>query len=256
MKYSVSIHAAIPGGDLTTVEKIGKAAALGYSAFEMWAWWNEDLESVRHAAEAGGMAVGSICTKFVSLVDPALRSDYITGLRESVEAAGQLGCRYLISQTGNVREGVSRASQAASLVEGLRQAAPILEAAGVTLVVEPLNTRVDHPGYFLEKSEEAAELIRAVGSSHVKLLYDVYHQQISEGDLIPTIRRNMDVIDYFHIADHPGRHEIGTGEINYVNVLRAIKETGYDGFVGLEYFPAVDAEQALRNFMAEFGPLA
>lgn len=253
MIFSVSIHAVLRGGELSTADKVRRAAALGYKACEFWGWWGEDLAAIRQAADESGVAIGSICTKFVSLVDPAVRDEYLAGLAESIDAARQLGCRYLISQTGNERPGVSREEQSASLVEGLKAAAPLLEAAGITLVVEPLNTRVDHPGYFLKEADEAAALIRAVGSPNVKLLYDVYHQQITEGDLIPTIRRHMDVIAYFHIADHPGRHEIGTGEINYANVLRAIADTGYDGYIGLEYFPASDAEETLRRFLAEYG---
>ncbi|WP_274649296.1 hydroxypyruvate isomerase family protein [Paenibacillus humicola] len=256
MKFSVSIPAVMRGDKLTTADKIRRAGAIGYRAYEMWGWWDEDLDAVRQAADEYGMEAGSICTRFVPLVDPSRRTEYIAGLKESVEAAKRLGCRYLISQAGNALEGASHESQAASLVEGLRLSAPILEQSDITLVLEPLNTRVDHPGYFLEKAEEGAWLVRAVGSRSVKLLYDVYHQQITEGNLIPTIKSNMDVIDYFHIADHPGRHEIGTGEIHYANVLRAVKSTGYDGFVGLEYFPSADAEETLRRFLEEFGHLA
>lgn len=255
MIYSVSIHAVLRGGELSTADKVRRAAAIGYKACEFWGWWGEDLAAIRQAADETGVAIGSICTKFVSLVDPALRDEYLAGLAESIAAAQQLGCRHLISQTGNDRPGISRAEQSASLVDGLKAAAPLLEAAGVTLVVEPLNTRVDHPGYFLREADEAAELIRAVGSPNVKLLYDVYHQQITEGDLIPTIRRNIDVIAYYHIADHPGRHEIGTGEINYANVLRAIAKTGYKGYVGLEYFPSADSEDTLRSFLADYGAI-
>ncbi|REE57443.1 hydroxypyruvate isomerase [Paenibacillus taihuensis] len=176
-------------------------------------------------------------------------------MEDEVAAAGRLDCRYLISQTGNALPGVSREEQAATLIEGLKAAAPLLEEAGVTLVVEPLNTLVDHPGYFLD-ADEAAALIREVGSPNVKLLYDVYHQQVTEGDLIRTIRRNSGEIGYFHVADHPGRGELGTGEIHFANVLKAIKETGVDGFVGLEYFPRIDGERSLVDFMKEFGGIA
>lgn len=253
MKFSVSIHAVLGKSELSTAEKIEKAAALGFPAIEFWKWWEEELDEVAQAARSNGIEIASICTRFVSLVDPAQRQAYIEGLKESIEAAQRLGCRYLISQTGDELDGVERGAQAASLVAGLKLAAPLLEAAGVTLVVEPLNTRVDHPGYFLQTSEEAAGLIAEVDSPNVKLLYDVYHQQITEGNLIPSIRRYRSVIDYYHIADHPGRHEIGTGEINYANVLRAIEDTGYRGYIGLEYFPASDAEETLERFLRSYG---
>ncbi|NBC69552.1 hydroxypyruvate isomerase family protein [Paenibacillus sacheonensis] len=253
MKFSVSLGAVFGGSGMSTEEKIRKSAELGFPAIEFWAWWNEDLELVARVTKECGIAVASVCTRFVSLVDAARRAEYIEGLRESIEAARRLGCRYLISQTGDELAGVDRSEQAASLVAGLKEAAPLLEAAGVTLVVEPLNTRVNHPGYFLQTTEEAAALIGEVNSPNVKVLYDVYHQQVTEGNLIPNIRANMDVIDYFHIADHPGRHEIGTGEINYGNVLRAIQETGFAGYIGLEYFPSAEATETLRQLLRSYG---
>lgn len=115
--------------------------------------------------------------------------------------------------------------------------APFLEEAGVTLVVEPLNILVDHPGYYLYSSEEAFQIIDEVGSPNVKVLFDIYHQQIMEGNLISRIQRNINKIGHFHAADNPGRHELYMGEIQYLNVFRAIEETGYRGYIGFEYFP-------------------
>jgi hydroxypyruvate isomerase len=253
MKLSVSLNGALGKSQLTMEQRLYKAAELGYSAVEFWSWWDQDLETVAQAAQETGVAIGSVCTKFVTLLDPAERDRYLDGLRESIEAAKQLNCKHLISQTGNTREGVSREEQTASLIEGLRAAAPLLEAAGITLVVEPLNTLVDHPGYFLQYGEEAANIIRAVDHPNVRLLYDVYHQQITEGNLIPTIKKHSDIIAYYHIADHPGRREPGTGEINYDNVLQAIRDTGYDGYVGLEYFPVSHAEEILVRLLERYG---
>lgn len=255
MKLSVSLNAALPGTDRSTAEKIALAASIGYKAAELWGWWDEDLEALAAASEKHGVAIGSICTRFVSLVEPAERERYLLGLEESIAAAQRIGCRYLISQTGQAIAGRSREAQTASLIEGLQAAGKLLEGTGITLVVEPLNTRVDHPGYFLVHAEEAASIIREAASPNVRLLYDVYHQQVSEGDLIRTIRSCADVIAYYHIADHPGRHEPGTGEIHYANVLQAIKATGYDGYVGLEYFPSSDAVSALEQVFRSYGSL-
>ncbi|MFT4690385.1 MAG: hydroxypyruvate isomerase, partial [Limisphaerales bacterium] len=151
--------------------------------------------------------------------------------------ARRLGTKTLISQVGDHRVGVSRDEQRQSLVDGLRAAAPDLEAAGVTLVIEPLNELVDHAGYYLIRSDEAFDIVDQVGSPNVKVVFDIYHQQISEGHLIRNIVSNIDKIGHFHAAGNPGRNELQRGEINYAEVFAAIRATEFDGYVGLEYWP-------------------
>ena len=133
-------------------------------------------------------------------------------------------------------------------VEGLREAAPLLEQAGMTAVVEVLNTYVNHAGYFLYYVRDAAEMIDRVGSPNVKILFDIYHVQIMEGNLISQIRSNIDRVGHFHIGDVPGRHEPGTGEINYRNVFKAIYDLGdrYQGYAALEYSPLAPLEENLK----------
>jgi hydroxypyruvate isomerase len=224
----------------------------GLPAFEFWAWWEKDLDDVLRGKETYGLDIASCCTKFISLTDPALRADYLQGLRESVAAAQTLGCKTLISQVGDERTGVPRAEQHASLVEGLKQAAPILEDAGVTLVIEPLNTLIDHPGYYLVESGEAFDVVDEVGSPNVKVVFDIYHQQISEGHLIHNLAANLDKVGHLHAAGNPGRHELDRGEINYPEVFRAVREGGYTGYVGLEYWPVGDPVQGLKTVAGWF----
>ena len=131
------------------------------------------------------------------------------------------------------------------MVEGLKACVPYLEESGITLVVEPLNTRVDHAGYYLSSSDEAAEIMKEVGSPYVKMLFDIYHQQIMEGDLIRRIKEYIPYIGHFHAAGNPGRHELYQSEVDYGKVFAAIQETGYEGCVGLEYFPLDDPEKGL-----------
>ena len=131
----------------------------------------------------------------------------------------------------------------------LKNVAPLFEDAGVTLIVEPLNILCNHVGYYLDSSYEAFEICNEVGSPNVKVLYDIYHQQISEGNLIPTIRKYFDLIGHFHVADVPGRNEPGTGEINYRNVFKAIEDLGYDKYVGLEYEPTIDTAETIRKVL-------
>ena len=145
----------------------------------------------------------------------------------------------MITQVGDDL-GNSRYAQKRNLIAGLKASVPLLENADMLLVFEPLNTLVDHPGYYLTSSEEAFEIVEAVGSPRVKVLFDIYHQQIMEGNLIQRIRENIDKIGHFHAAGNPGRNEPYYGEINYPELFRAIDETGYQGYVGFEYVP-VDA---------------
>ena len=246
MKISVCIDALFSGKDF--VESMRAVKASGINAFEFWVWWTKDLQQIKNAKEELGMELAGFCTKFVSLVDPSQRDLYLAGLKESIEAAKILGCKNLITQVGNEISGVSREEQHKSLVEGLKACVPILEKEGVTLLVEPLNITVDHKGYYLSSSAEAFEIIDEVASANVKVLFDIYHQQIMEGNLIANISNNIKKIGHFHAAGTPGRHELSTGEIDYPNVFKAIDGTGYMGFTGLEYFPIDDAVSELAQW--------
>lgn len=245
LKPSVCVDAVCEGKPLT--EAVSLVKACGIDAFEFWCWWEKDLDEIIQARETNSMSISACCTKFISLVDPAPRGDYLAGLEESIAAAKRIGTRTLISQVGDFRPGVDRKEQHQCLVNGLKTAAPILEAADITLVIEPLNELVDHAGYYLIRSDEAFEIIDAVGSSHIKVIFDIYHQQISEGHLIHNITTNIDKIAHFHAAGNPGRHELSHGEIDYPKVFRAIQETNFDGYVGLEYWPLQDVEVGLKE---------
>lgn len=233
--------------DLPITERIRSVKHAGLSAVEFWSWENKDLSELEATATQYQMEIAAFCTKFTSLVEPSKRDEYIAGLKATVPVAKRLSCKRLITQVGNELPGVSREKQLESLVDGLKACVPILAEHEITLLVEPLNVLVDHKGYFLYSSQEAFDVIREVNSPYVKVLYDIYHQQISEGNLIPTIQANIDLIGHFHVADHPGRHEPGTGEINYRNVFKAIAETGYTGYVGLEFRPSASGVEALKT---------
>ena len=153
---------------------------------------------------------------------------------------------------GDFRPDVDRQKQHDCLVEGLREAAPILENAGITLVIEPLNELIDHAGYYLIRSDEAFQIIDKVGSPNVKVVFDIYHQQISEGNVIRNLTRNIDSIAHFHAAGNPGRHELTVGELNYRAIFDAIAETSYNGFVGLEYWPVNEPEVGLTEVASWF----
>jgi Hydroxypyruvate isomerase len=234
MKLSVCIDAIFHGRDFC--ESMKEVKKSGISAIEFWSWWDKDTDAIRSESEKLGLTVATFCTKFISLVDPAQHDAYLEGLQESIQTAKKLRCSTLISQTG-ADTGRPREEQLAALIKGLKKCVPCLEQNNITLVVEPLNTKIDHAGYFLSHSDEAFKVIQEVGSDHVKLLFDIYHQQITEGDVTRTLRENIAKIGHFHAAGNPGRHELDTGELNYPYLFSEIKNSGYEGFVGLEYFP-------------------
>jgi hydroxypyruvate isomerase len=172
-----------------------------------------------------------------SLVAPEDREGFLKELRLCIEAAKSVNCNRLEVLTGNCLPGVSRETQMNTCVATLKAALPLLEANGMTAIVELLNSNVDHPGYFLNTVEDGVEMVQRAGSPHVKLLFDIYHVQVMQGNLIQRIRDSFQEVGQYHFADVPGRHEPGTGEVNFRNVFRAIYDLKYNGFITAEYHP-------------------
>jgi len=222
-------------------------ANAGFRDIEFWTWWDKDLSLLKKLKEECKINFVTICTKLISLVDPGKRGEYKQGLIESIAAAKEIGCGILISQVGDELVGVDRDIQHNSLIDGLKEMAPLLEEANITLVIEPLNTRVDHIGYYMWDSEEAFEIVKKVGSANIKVLFDIYHQQIMQGDLIRRIEANIESIGHFHAAGNPGRAELFKGELNYAQIARAIDAAGYTGHIGLEYFTQNDVLESLEK---------
>lgn len=230
------------------VERVSRAAEAEADAVEFWDWRTKDLEAIADTAAAADTPIAGFVAGG-TLTDPETTGEAAGTLRESIAVAADHDVPVLIVTTGPDQNGLDRRAQREAIVETLSTVAPDAEEADVTLVVEPLNTAVDHPDYFLETSAEGFEIVDAVGSSHVKLLYDIYHQQVTEGNLIQTITENVDRIGHFHVADVPGRHEPGTGELNYEAIFEAIDGTDYDGYVGCEFSPTGDADEAVASVL-------
>lgn len=248
VRFSACIEALYR--DVPFVERIEKVAAVGMKAFEFWGWGNKDIDAIKAAKDKFGLQIATFGADVGgALVEPANRVKLADGLKKSIEVAKKLDCQRLLVTTGNEIQGVAREKQHQSIVDGLKVAAKIVEDAGIILCLEPLNILVNHKGYYLYTSQEGFQIIDEVGSPNVKLLFDVYHQQITEGNLIANINASIGKISHFHVADVPGRHEPGTGEINYKNVFKAISETSYDGFVGLEYWPVGSDDDSLKALL-------
>ena len=226
-------------------EAIKKIGELGFDAAETYGWKNLDLDKVRATCKDSGVELISMCTSEFRMTAPEFRTLWLDGLKESAEAAKRVGATKLITQVGP-DTGAPREEQRAAIVETLKQAKSILEYTGITVMIEPLNTYVNHPGYYLWSSTEAFDIIREVDHPLVKVVYDIYHQQVMEGNIIPSITNNLECIAHLHSAGHPGRHELQYGENDYKVIFEAVDKSGYTGACGLEYTPLLEPIESLR----------
>jgi len=232
-------------GKISLAEKARKVAALGFRAFEFWSCEGgpeRDLGALAAAGTETGLVLNDfgVSARGVALVNAGDREKYLEGLRRTIQVAKEMNCRKLLTTTGNAIEGRLREDQHQAIVGTLKAAAPIAAAEGITVLLEPLNSLVDHRGYYLDSGHEGAQIIEEVGSAAVRLLWDIYHMQIMHGNVLADIKRYLPLIGHFHSAGVPGRHELNVGELNYSNILADIKAWGYEGCFGLEYWPVGD----------------
>jgi len=259
-KLSVRVEPVLP--KMTLAERMEKVAEARFQGFEFGDWRSADPAVITPLKNKLGIECSSIVgnrgvnPKGMTLTNPADRAGFLTEIKASIEAARRFETRRMVTLTGNQAPDMGREEQHESIVEGLKRASELVEPHGITLIVEPLNTLVDHQGYYLNHAVEAFEIIRKIDSPFVKVLFDIYHVQIMDGNLIDAIRSNIRLIDHFHVGDVPGRHEPGSGEINYGNVFKAIHATGYSGFVAMEYLPSKDPMETLRAVRALYDACA
>lgn len=247
LRFSVCVEMLFT--DKLFEQRLEYVADMGFPAFEFWSRQGKDMNITLALKLALRLEVSAFVGSTSSLVDPAERSQFLSEITKAAALAVDLSCANLIVTSGPELPGVPREIQRQQIVTTLREAAETAADADVCLVLEPLNL-IDHPGTFLWSSDEGFAIVREVNSPHVKLCFDCYHQQISEGNLTQRISDNLDLIGHIHVADVPGRHEPGTGEINYEHIFGLLRELGYKGFVGLEYHPFVDAQASLRGVRA------
>lgn len=246
MHYSVCLPAVLGGWKPEDALRAVKNA--GYSHYEIWGWWGFDLDELLAAQKENELSIAALCTRFFILNDPSRREEFLAGLQETAPVCKKLGCKTVITQVGAEIPGVSREKQHESIVEGLKAAIPLLREHDLTLTFEPLNTRVDHKGYYLWSSEEAFRIAEEVNDPHVKVLYDLYHQAVMDDLNLERIVENIDKIGHFHMAGVPGRHEpLIDSRVDYPTILKAIRESGYSGSVGQEYLPLRPAAEGLKE---------
>lgn len=250
MFYSACIPALF--GGKTAREALAAAHDAGLKHYEFWGWNEEQIASFAQAQAEFGMTPVAMCTTFHALTDPNGLEAYVEGIKKTIPVCKSLGCKNIISQVGPERSDLSRQAQHESIVAGLKAAAPYVEEAGLMLVFEPLNTRIDHVGYYLWSADEAFQIQEEVGSPNVKVLLDLYHQYVMDDLDIEKIVENLDKIGHFHMAGYPGRHEpLIDSEVDYAAILGAIRRAGYQEAVGLEYFPVHPAEEGLKTLYAQ-----
>jgi hydroxypyruvate isomerase len=243
MKYGVNLSTVWAGMPLE--EQVARVVAAGFRIVEFWFAARMDMPKLMDLQQRYGLEVGLFnldpdpVTNTGYLGEPDGEARFFETLRAGLALAPRLGCGKIHVMIGRRADHLERAAQRALIVERLRRAVDEAAPAGVTLLLEPLN-RFDRPDYFLNHSAEALSIIDEVGSPWVRLQYDFYHMQLMEGNLINTMRANLDRIGHLQLADAPGRRKPGTGEINYRNVLAAVEAAGYAGIMGLEYMAPPD----------------
>jgi len=235
--------------DMSLDELCSHAGRIGYAAVELW-FRGEQFEELVAAAAAHGLTVACMCGHESLTAGLNNRDDHDrieAEIRDSIDVAARVGIPSLICFSGNRNEGQDDADGIEAAAEGLRRVAPYAERNGITLVMELLNSKVDHPGYQCDRTGWGVAVCEAVGSPRVKLLYDIYHMQIMEGDVIRTITDNIAHIGHFHTAGNPGRRDLDDEqELNYRAICRAIAATGFDGYLAHEFTPKNDRLRGLK----------
>lgn len=216
------------------------AKKTGYKTVEFWDWATRDYQKLLAKKKELGLTVSAMCAKDRgTLTEPATFDKMLSGLTESIEIAKEFECPNIII-TADPNPNLDRKTCHKNIVDGLKLMAPLAEEAGITLVLEPISGS----SYFVD-SKEAFEVLREVGSDRIKLLYDIFHYQLMEGNIAETIKENINLIGHIHAASVPGRNEIMGGELNYEYLLKAICDTEYDGYFGIEYLPTMEKEASV-----------
>jgi len=239
--------------DRPFLERIEAAAAAGFEAIECVAPYVVPPEDIAERLDRHGlkfalfnMPPGDWAGGDRGIAaDPDRQQEFVDSITTTLRYAHATHTPVVHLMAGKIPADADRPAWHATLIDNIRRAADVLVPAGITIVLEPINTRVDMPGYFYDSTAAVLDVIDAAGRDGVKLLYDIYHMQIMEGDIARSIERLLPRIGHIQLADNPGRHEPGTGEINYPWLLNRIDALGYAGWIGCEYAPAADTVAGL-----------
>ena len=258
-QYSLSVMLWTVFHDLPFEERLAKVAEAGYKRIqfvgEYHSWSPADFDRALAARDRLGMEFDTTAGLKNTIADPSQRDAFLAEVAHELTVMEKLGCPSLIVMSGNVVPGLSRDAQHESCVEGLKQAAKLVEGRKINgkpirLLLECIDPH-ENPKYFLTSAAEGIEVVREANHPQVRFLYDLFHEQIAEGNLIDKLDKHLDVIDLIHIADVPGRHEPGTGEINYGNVYKKLAELNYRQMIAMEFMPLGDQVSKLKTAKAQ-----
>ena len=208
-------------------------------------WSEDDYTRILGKMKALGITVDATTGVSHGFADPGGGDAFIADLKTLIPIATRLGCKQIIFVSGK-RLDVPQSVQHQACIDNLRLAVPLLAAAGLVGVIEPID-RLENPPIYLDGVTEAFQIVRAIDSPNMRVLYDLYHEQRSQGNLIEKLEKNIDYVGLIHIADVPGRHEPGTGEIDYTNIYKTLARLKYTGPIAMEFYPTGDAATALRT---------
>ncbi len=252
MNISICIDIMYPG--LSFAEKAAAVRAAGFDTIEFWGWAGRDLCEVSRVTKELDMKISCMCVDSADgqlqqkmghcLLNAADPDDFCKMLKESIAVAEKLGVRELIATVGENIEGVSYAEQLARVDATLKTAKPILEAAKVILLVEPIN-RQERPAYLTPNAKTVVDIVRRADSSYIRVLYDIYHQAMERDFYLPELLEALPYIGHLHIEDVPGRHEPGTGTAGYGDVFRALRQVDCSCWLGMEFIPQLSEQKAL-----------
>jgi len=236
-------------------ERLEKVEEAGYHAVELVGseykdWSDEDFRRANRKRRELGITFDVTAGLAHGAADPDAREAFLSDLRQALPAMDKLECPAIIALSGNVVPGMSREDQHQGCIEGLKRAAEIAEKKDITILLENIDLE-ENPRYYLWSVAEGFEIIRKVDHPRVKFLYDFFHEQISEGNLIEKLEKNIEKVGLMHVADVPGRHEPGTGEINYANIYRKLAMLKYDRYLAMEFIPTGDPVASLRRAREE-----
>jgi len=237
-------------------QRLEKIAEAGYHSVELVdefkQWSDDDFRRANAKKRSLAITFDSTAGVWKGVADPAGRDAFLADLKNFFPVAAKLECPTIIVLSGNRVQGVSHETHHVACIEALKPAGDMAAKENVTLLLENIDQE-ENPEYYLTSVAEGFEIIRKVDNPHVKFLYDFYHEQISEGNLIEKLEKNIDQVGLVHIADVPGRHQPGTGEINYANIFRKLAELKYDRYAAMEFMPAGDAVAILRAAREQVG---
>ena len=247
MKFSLCIEPVFEKAPFC--DRIQMAKDCGVDAIEMWDATDKDAKKIGETAARLDMPIAAMAiAKSWTYRMNGPYASVLTSVEESIRMGKDVGCSTFIGLSGELE--CKADSQKCILIDNLKRLAGLCVKHEVTIVIEALNSLYDHKGYYLDSSCVAFEIVKCVNDPHIKVLFDCYHMQLMEGNLVNSIRTNIDFIGHFHSAGVPGRHELHLGEINYPFVVKAAEDVGYDRYFGLEYWPSYDDEKSVRDVLA------